>query len=61
MPKSRMAYWQDKFNRNVERDREAMLKLKRLGWRPEIVWECETKNPDVLRDVLRRIFLDGRR
>lgn len=40
-PKSRVEFWEDKFNRNVERDQEQRDQLARLGWRVEVVWECE--------------------
>jgi G:T-mismatch repair DNA endonuclease (very short patch repair protein) len=31
MPKSNMAFWQAKFERNVQRDAEVRCALKRLG------------------------------
>jgi DNA mismatch endonuclease, patch repair protein len=52
MPKSRMAYWEDKFARNVERDLHAEIALKALGWDVLIVWECDTKDADQLTDTL---------
>ncbi|WP_366869499.1 DNA mismatch endonuclease Vsr [uncultured Roseobacter sp.] len=39
-PKTRVAFWEEKFARNVERDRAAVVSLKELGWRVAIVWEC---------------------
>lgn len=55
-PKSHVQFWQEKFERNVERDRSNMLELKALGWHPKVIWECETKKPDVLAKLLRKIF-----
>jgi len=40
MPKTRVAFWEEKFSRNVERDRAAVASLEDLGWRVAIVWEC---------------------
>ena len=40
-PKSRVAFWNEKFFRNVERDRQNVASLRRLGWRVITVWECE--------------------
>lgn len=51
-PKSNVSYWNKKFNRNIERDREARKELKRSGWKTVIIWECETKNK---KTVLRKI------
>ncbi|UWR54703.1 DNA mismatch endonuclease Vsr [Phaeobacter inhibens] len=39
-PKTRVAFWEQKFTRNVERDRAAVVSLQELGWRVAIVWEC---------------------
>jgi DNA mismatch endonuclease (patch repair protein) len=41
-PKSNLAFWKKKFTRNVERDRETMKKLQKLGWIVLVIWECET-------------------
>jgi len=42
-PKSRTEFWQDKFKRTVERDRQKQSELEHAGWRVLIVWECELK------------------
>ena len=42
IPKSRVEYWQPKLQRNQLRDAENGRKLRRLGWRLFVVWECET-------------------
>ena len=51
-PKSRVDFWQAKFNENVERDQRVQRKIRALGWRVIIVWECELKNPDRVRERL---------
>lgn len=45
MPKTRAEFWCDKFEANVGRDVQAMDDLRRLGWEPLVVWECETRQP----------------
>lgn len=42
-PSTRSAFWQDKFARNVARDRLVIGALENAGWRVHVVWECETK------------------
>lgn len=59
-PKSRPEYWQAKFGHNITRDSRVAQKLETMGWRVEIVWECETRDPDVLRKRLES-FLDSDR
>jgi len=41
-PSSNTDFWQAKFKRNVERDKQHADELKALGWRLIVVWECET-------------------
>jgi len=43
-PKSRTDFWQVKFLRNVERDRQKVEQLEMLGWNVKTIWECETRN-----------------
>ena len=48
-PKSRTEFWNEKLNGNVERDRENISLLRKAGWYPIIVWECElNKNADAV-------------
>ncbi len=42
-PKSNEEYWTKKLIRNKERDYENQEKLKQMGWKVIIVWECELK------------------
>ena len=48
-PKSRTDYWQTKFDTNVARDGQVAQKLVEMGWRVDVVWECETRDQDALR------------
>ncbi|MDD3695886.1 MAG: DNA mismatch endonuclease Vsr [Lentisphaeria bacterium] len=41
MPKSNVEFWKEKFRRTLERDKVNLHKLRALGWRVIIVWECE--------------------
>lgn len=43
-PKANAKYWGDKIKRNVGRDIRNQLKLKSLGWKFLIIWECDLKN-----------------
>ena len=43
MPKVRIDFWQAKFDKNKQRDAWNIEKLKSLGWRVIVVWECELK------------------
>lgn len=52
VPKSRPDYWPAKLQRNKERDRRNLTELRQLGWVPEVIWECETRDMLRLRDKL---------
>lgn len=40
-PKSRVEFWQTKFQQNVARDRDVISQLQLAGWKVVIIWECE--------------------
>lgn len=40
-PKSNVAFWTAKFEKNKERDRRSKRQLAKQGWRVLVVWECE--------------------
>jgi DNA mismatch endonuclease (patch repair protein) len=42
-PKDNAAFWQNKFQQNVERDQRKERELEALGWRVIVVWQCETE------------------
>ena len=57
-PKTRTAFWSEKFAQNVARDRRKLAELRRLGWYTLVVWECETENPAELAGML-SAFMSG--
>lgn len=56
MPSTEVGKWQAKFKRNQERDAQNISQLSMLGWRPEIIWECETRSKENLARRLKIIF-----
>jgi DNA mismatch endonuclease (patch repair protein) len=44
IPKSRQEYWGPKLNKNIERDKLNQKKLKEIGWKFLIIWECQINN-----------------
>ena len=41
LPKSNVAYWADKIQRNVSRDSRVRSQLEKLGWKWRVIWQCE--------------------
>lgn len=52
MPKTRPAFWQEKLQGNVLRDELNAARLRALGWRVLVVWECELRDERRLCDRL---------
>ena len=47
-PKTRVRYWQNKFEDNVVRDRRNETALRDLGWKVMVIWECETRDHEAV-------------
>ncbi len=43
-PKSKIAFWRQKFETNVARDRRNIRQLRKSGWRVLVVWQCHTRD-----------------
>ena len=55
-PKTREEFWNNKFRSNVERDLEIQENIKNIKWRSVVIWECETKNIDNLKEKIIDVF-----
>jgi len=44
IPKTRKEFWESKFKANVKRDKEIQEKIKNIGWKSVVIWECELKS-----------------
>lgn len=53
-PKTNTDYWKPKLLGNLQRDRKNRQTLRRLGWMPIVIWECQTRTVDALRKRLLR-------
>ncbi len=42
IPKTRRDYWVPKLLKNKERDARNLQRLREMGWRILVIWECET-------------------
>jgi DNA mismatch endonuclease, patch repair protein len=60
VPATRTGFWQAKRMSNVERDRRNLLGLATAGWTIFIVWECMTRERDLLRGTLQKFLRDRR-
>ncbi|HOD84380.1 MAG TPA: very short patch repair endonuclease [Phycisphaerae bacterium] len=58
MPATRRAFWRAKLEGNRDRDMVNLKKLRKLGYKVLVIWECQTRKPE---SVLSRIaeFLEA--
>lgn len=54
IPQANRAYWTAKIGRNVARDKTTLAALRKLGWKPAVIWECETKDTRALSRLIAR-------
>lgn len=54
-PMTRAAFWREKIDGNVARDRIVRAALRRAGWRTMVVWECELRRHGGGQRAARRI------
>jgi DNA mismatch endonuclease (patch repair protein) len=52
IPENNPDFWRRKFRDNVRRDKNKLKSLRALGWDVLVIWECETKDRDQLRQTL---------
>ena len=54
LPHTNRTYWQAKIARNMERDAASLASLRKLDWKPAVIWECETKDAARLARLITR-------
>lgn len=52
LPKSRLEFWLPKLEGNKTRDARTKAKLKDLGWRALIIWECQIAEKKEMREKI---------
>lgn len=52
LPKSNQEYWLNKIGGNKTRHAKHARKLRRMGWRVIVAWECQAQRPEVLAERL---------
>lgn len=46
-PSSNVQFWKDKLSLNKKRDEENINKMKNMGWKVIVVWECELRKDKI--------------
>lgn len=56
LPETRKEFWIDKIATNSLRDVHNIEQLYALGWKVEIVWQCELKNKSIREQTLNELL-----
>ncbi|PWN05450.1 very short patch repair endonuclease [Rhodohalobacter mucosus] len=56
IPETRTEWWKEKLHKNKERDKKHIQELEEMGWNVIVVWECETKEPNNLKNLILSII-----
>jgi DNA mismatch endonuclease, patch repair protein len=56
IPKSHFDFWQEKFTKNVNRDKIIEEELIAQGWKVYIIWECQINNESFLTKIISEIL-----
>ncbi|MDE3058816.1 MAG: DNA mismatch endonuclease Vsr [Bacteroidota bacterium] len=52
LPRTNRAFWKNKIEGNIKRDKRVRRELSKLGWKSLVVWQCQLKKSK--REVLTR-------
>ena len=58
-PSSNVRFWNEKLDGNVRRDETNILALEQEDWSILVVWECETKELDLLSQRIEAFLHNG--
>lgn len=58
-PKTRTAFWRNKFKENTERDKRTISALRDIGWNVIVVWECEIQRSEILLKRLKKDIIES--
>lgn len=56
LPASNTAWWRAKLQANIQRDRDNIAALRKLGWKVLVVWECSIRGRgQILHKAIKRV------
>ncbi|MEW6585733.1 MAG: DNA mismatch endonuclease Vsr [Nitrospirota bacterium] len=55
-PSTNIAFWRKKLDSNIARDKRNISQLRKGGWRVLVVWQCQTRKPEILKKTLSKFL-----
>jgi len=59
VPATNAEFWRTKRESNLNRDRRNAKLLKKGGWQVLVVWECQTRHPEILEKTLSNFLMSN--
>lgn len=59
VPATNAEFWRTKRESNLNRDRRNVKLLKKGGWKVLVVWECQTRRPEILEKTLSNFLMSN--
>ena len=56
LPKTNTEFWKNKINKNVEKQKQSITALKKLGWSVLVLWQCKINNNKALLKTLPKTY-----
>lgn len=56
LPQTNRDFWKNKIQGNVERDKLNKKKLKELGWKIIVLWQCRMKNRNLFEKSMSKLI-----
>ncbi|QYZ78900.1 DNA mismatch endonuclease Vsr [Methanofollis formosanus] len=60
LPQTNRKFWQEKIEKNILRDQKAFQDLRSLGWTSLIIWTCEIRDEEKLKEKITNFLLEDR-
>ena len=57
-PTTNKGFWNKKLDENIERDKRFQRKLRLMGWKVLVLWQCEVRKPEKMLRKLERFLHD---
>ncbi len=58
-PTSNTEFWDVKLDKNIERDKENIRRLKKANWAVIIIWECELKSVEKIEKLKKKLICES--
>ncbi|MBE3124918.1 MAG: DNA mismatch endonuclease Vsr [Acidobacteria bacterium] len=55
-PSTNETFWNQKLDKNIDRDKRQQGELRKLGWKTLVVWQCQIRIPAKLEEKIKRFM-----